>query len=83
MYFQFETSNVITSTNKNKLEITKVTIKEKYQLMLKKLVMKKYENIIENINDEIMIGINSIKDSKIINLIILYFSKPKILKTKF
>ena len=45
--------------------------------------MKKYENTIENINDDITIGINRIKDSKIINLIILCLSKPKILKTKF
>ena len=83
MYFLFETINVDTSTNKNKLDIMKGTLREKYQLILKKLVMKKYENILENISDDIIIGINNIKDSKIINLIILYFSKPKILKTRF
>ena len=42
-----------------------------------------YENIVENIKDEKIIGINSIIDSKIINLKILSFSKPKILKTRF
>ena len=83
MYFLFETNNVDTSTNKNKLDIIKGTLKEKYQSILKKLVIKKYENILENINDDIIIGINNIKDSKIINLIILCFSKPKILKTRF
>ena len=83
MYFLFETNNVDTSTNKNKLDIIKGTLKEKYQSILKKLVIKKYENIIENINDDIIIGINNIKDSKIINLIILCLARPKILKTKF
>tara|TARA_B100000963_G_C22252998_1_gene505081 strand:- start:208 stop:426 length:219 start_codon:yes stop_codon:yes gene_type:complete len=71
------------STNKNKPEIIKTIGKEKYQSMLKKFVMKRYENIIENINDSIIIGINNIRDSKIIKLIILDFSKPKILKTRF
>ena len=83
MYFLFETNNVDTSTNKNKLDIIKGTLKEKYQSILKKLVIKKYENILVNINDDIIIGINNIKDSKTINLIILCFSKPKILKTRF
>ena len=83
MYFLFESNNVDTSTNKNKLDIMKGTLREKYQLILKKLVMKKYENILENISDDIIIGINNIKDSKIINLVILCFSKPKILKTRF
>jgi len=83
MYFLFETNNVDTSTNKNKLDIIKGTLKEKYQSILKKLVIKKYENILENINDDIIIGINNIKDSKIINLIIFDFSSPRILKTKF
>ena len=31
MYFLFETNNVVTSTNKNKLDIIKGTLKEKYQ----------------------------------------------------
>ena len=70
-------------TNKNKLEIIKGTEKEKYQLISKNLITKKYENVIENINEKKIIGINSIADSKIINLIILDFSKPKILKTRF
>ena len=83
MYFLFEINNVNKSTNKNKLEIIKGTIEEKCQLILKKFVIKMYENIIENINEEIIMGKNSINDSKIINFIMLDFSKPKILKTRF
>jgi hypothetical protein len=37
----------------------------------------------ENSKEDIIMGINKIKDSKIINLIIFNFSKPKILKTRF
>ena len=58
-------------------------MKEKYQLILKKFVMKKYENTAENINEDIIMGINKIIVSKIINFIIFNFSKPSILKTKF
>ena len=83
MYFLFEKNSVSASTNKNKLEIIKGTIGEKYQLIFKKFLTKIYENEIENINEEVIIGINRISDSKIINLIILDFSKPKILKTRF
>jgi len=83
MYFLFEKNSVNTSTNKNKFEIIKGTIGEKYQLIFKKFLTKIYENEIENINEEVIIGINRINDSKIINLIILDFSKPKILKTRF
>ena len=83
MYFLFEKNSVNTSTNKNKFEIIKGTIGEKYQLIFKKFLTKIYENEIENINEEVIIGINRISDSKIINFIILYFSKPKILKTRF
>ncbi len=83
MYFLFEKNSVNTSTNKNKFEIIKGTIGEKYQLIFKKFLTKIYENEIENINEEVIIGINRISDSKIINLIILDFSKPKILKTRF
>ena len=83
MYFLFEKNSVNTSTNKNKFEIIKGTIGEKYQLIFKKFLTKMYENEIENINEEVIIGINRINDSKIINLIILDFSKPKILKTRF
>ena len=83
MYFLFEKNSVITSTNKNKFEIIKGTIGEKYQLIFKKFLTKIYENEIENINEEAIIGINRINDSKIINFIILDFSKPKILKTRF
>ena len=83
MYFLFEKNSVNTSTNKNKFEIIKGTIGEKYQLIFKKFLTKIYENEIENISEEIIIGINRINDSKIINLIILDFSKPKILKTRF
>ena len=46
-------------------------------------IVKMYENIIDNINEEIIMGKNNINDSKIINFIMLAFSKPKILKTKF
>ncbi len=83
MYFLFEINNVKKSTNKNKLEIIKGTIAEKYQPILKTLVIKMYENITDNINEEIIMGKNNINDSKIINFIMLAFSKPKILKTKF
>ena len=83
MYFLFEKNSVNTSTNKNKFEIIKGTIGEKYQLIFKKFLTKIYENEIENISEEIIIGINRMNDSKIINLIILDFSKPKILKTRF
>ena len=82
-YFLFETNNVISNTNKNKVEIKIGIIKEKYQLILKKFTIKKYENEIENANEDIIIGINRINDSKIINLKRLDFSKPKILKTRF
>ena len=51
--------------------------------MLKIFVMKKYENIRENIKEVIIIGMNNIKDSRIINFKIFEFSKPRILKTKF
>ena len=37
----------------------------------------------ENVNEEKIIGINNTIDSKIINLKILDFSKPKTLKTRF
>ena len=47
MYFLFEINNVKKSTNKNKLEIIKGTIAEKYQPILKTLVIKMYENIID------------------------------------
>ena len=83
MYFLFEKNSVNTSTNKNKFEIIKGTIGEKYQLIFRKFLTKIYENEMENINEEVIIGINRINDSKIINLIILDFSKPKILKTRF
>ena len=56
MYFLFETNNVNTNTSKNKQEITKGTIEEKYQLILKKPVIKKYENVIENINEDMIMG---------------------------
>ena len=82
-YFLFETNNVISNTNKNKIEIINGIIKEKYQLILKKFTIKKYENEIEKANEDIIIGINRINDSKIINLKIFDFSKPKILKTRF
>ena len=83
MYFLFENNNVTTNTNKNKLEIIKGTVKEKYQLILKKFIIKKQENAIENTNEEMIIGINKIKDSNIINLIIFDLSRPRILKTIF
>ena len=83
MYFLFETNNVNTNTSKNKQEITKGTIEEKYQLILKKPVIKKYVNVMENINEDMIIGIKSIKDSNIINLMMFDFSKPRILKTRF
>jgi hypothetical protein len=82
-YFLFETINVVSNTNKNKEEIIIGIIKEKYQLILKKFTTKKYEKEMENSKEDIIMGINKIKDSKIINLIIFNFSKPKILKTRF
>ena len=82
-YFLFETNNVVSNTNKNNEEIIIGIIKEKYQLILKKFTTKKYEKEMENSKEDIIMGINKIKDSKIINLIIFNFSKPKILKTRF
>ena len=82
-YFLFETINVVSNTNKNDEEIIIGIIKEKYQLILKKFTTKKYEKEMENSKEDIIMGINKIKDSKIINLIIFNFSKPKILKTRF
>ena len=63
--------------------MAKGMVSEEYQSILKTLVIKIYENVTENINEEKITGINSIIDSKIINLKILDFSKPKILKTRF
>jgi len=83
IYFLFETSNVVSNTNKNNKEIINGIIKEKYQLILKKFTTKKYEKEIEKSKEDIIMGINKIKDSKIINLIIFNFSKPKIRKTRF
>lgn len=83
IYFQFENSNAIISTSRNKIEIIKGTVNEKYQLMSKIFVTKKYENTRENIKEGIIIGMNNSKDSRIINLKILEFPKPRILKTKF
>ena len=83
IYFLFETSNVVSNTNKNNKEIINGIIKEKYQLILKKFTTKKYEKEMENSKEDIIMGINKIKDSKIINLIIFNFSKPKIRKTRF
>ena len=82
-YLLFEINSVKININKNKLEIVKGMVSEEYQSILKTVVIKIYENITENINEEKMIGINIIIDSKIINLKILDFSKPKILKTRF
>ena len=83
IYFLFETSNVVSNTNKNNKEIINGIIKEKYQLILKKFTTKKYEKEIEKSKEDIIMGINKIKDSKIISLIIFNFSKPKIRKTRF
>jgi hypothetical protein len=58
-------------------------VNEEYQSILKTAVIKIYENVTENINEEKIIGINSIIDSKIINLKNLDLSKPKILRTRF
>ena len=65
------------------MEIVKGIIIEKYQSMLKNIDIKKYENVIENNKDDIIIGTNIIKDSKIINFIIFDFSNPRILNTIF
>ena len=59
------------------------TEKEKYQRISKKFITKKYENATENIKEVRIIGIKSIKDSKINNFTMFDFSKPKILKTRF
>ena len=65
------------------MEIVKGIIIEKYQSMLKNIDIKKYENVIENNKDDMIIGTNIIKDSKIINFIIFDFSNPRILNTRF
>ncbi len=82
-YFLFEISNVISNTNKNNVEIINGIITEKYQPIPKKFTTKKYEKEMENKKEDTIMGINKIKDSKIINLIIFNFSKPKIRKTRF
>ena len=61
----------------------KITDNGKYQSIPKKFVTKQQENIIENISEEIIIGINNIRDSKTINLKASNFPKPKILNTRF
>ena len=65
------------------MEIVKGIIIEKCQSMLKNIDIKKYENVIENNKDDMIIGTNIIKDSKIINFIIFDFSNPRILNTRF
>ena len=79
----FENNKVKTSANKNRIEIINGTRKEKEKSILKISVTKIYANIIANIKDARIIGKNIIKDSNIINLIVLDFSNPKIIKTKF
>ena len=64
IYFLFETNNVKTRTNKNKMGIVKAITIEKCQSMLKNIDIKKYENVIENNKDDMIIGTNIIKDSK-------------------
>ena len=51
--------------------------------MERKFIIKIFEIIKENNNDENIVGINSINDSNTINLMILDFPKPRIVKTKF
>ncbi len=82
-YFLLEINKVTTNININKIEIIKITEIGKYQSMLKKFVTKKYEKIIENIKEKIIMGKNNIKVSSIISLKIFNFSKPRILKTRF
>ena len=79
----FENNKVKTSANKNRIEIINGTRKETEKSILKISVTKIYANIIANIKDARIIGKNIIKDSNIINLIVLDFSNPKIIKTKF
>ena len=52
------------STSRNKIEIIKGTVNEKYQLMSKIFVTKKYENTRENIKEGIIIGMNNSKEFK-------------------
>ncbi len=82
-YFLLEINKVTTNININKIEIIKITEIGKYQSMLKKFVTKKYEKIIENIKEKIIMGMNNIRVSNIISLKIFNFSKPRILKTRF
>ena len=81
--FLFESRNVKTNTIKNRIEITIGTAREKYQLILNKFDIKKYDNVAEKINEVKIMGINSIKVSKTINLIVSDFWRPRILKTRF
>ena len=74
---------MVKNTNRNKPVIIKLIDKGKYQSIPKKFVTKKYENIVENISEDITIGINNINDSKIINLRVFNLPKPSILNTKF
>ena len=82
-YFLFESNRVKNRDNKNKLEIIKGTYIEKYQFMERKFIIKNFEIINENNNDENIVGINNINVSNITNIIILNFPKPRIVKTKF
>ena len=62
------------------IKINKIGYVTAYKLIKK---YKTIEEILENIKEERIIGINIIKDSNNINFIMFRFSNPIILKTKF
>ena len=61
--FLFEIRNVKTITIKNKPEMIVGTVKEKYQFILNKFVIKKYDSVAENIR-EVKIICKNIKRSR-------------------
>ena len=69
-YFRFDINNVSTNTAKDNKDIKKIIFKEKYQSILKKLVIKIYESKKEKNNENKIMGTKIIKDSNSINLII-------------
>ena len=76
-------NRVSTNTERKELETNKGTLRAKYQLILKIFVMKIKENEVANNNEKKIMGINKTSDSNKIRIVMLDFSKPRILKTRF
>tara|TARA_B100000886_G_scaffold185850_1_gene127496 strand:+ start:1856 stop:2092 length:237 start_codon:yes stop_codon:yes gene_type:complete len=76
-------NRVSTNTERKELETNKRTLRLKYQLILNIFVMKIKENKVANNNEKKIMGINKTNDSNKIRIVMLDFSKPRILKTRF